>query len=71
MAYGLLAMSLNLLVGLTGLVSFGHAAYFASGAYMFGLLMQTGQVSIPRRDAGDGRSARPCSPSSSARSACG
>lgn len=47
MAYGLLATSLNLLVGLTGLVSFGHAAYFASGAYMFGLLMQTGKVSIP------------------------
>jgi branched-chain amino acid transport system permease protein len=47
MAYGLLAMSLNLLIGLTGLVSFGHAAYFASGAYMFGLLMQSGRVSIP------------------------
>jgi branched-chain amino acid transport system permease protein len=47
MAYGLFAMSLNLLVGLTGLVSFGHAAYFASGAYVFGLLMQSGRVSIP------------------------
>ncbi|WP_235913866.1 branched-chain amino acid ABC transporter permease [Teichococcus coralli] len=46
-AYGLLAMSLNLLVGLTGLVSFGHAAYFASGAYVFGLLMQSGAVSVP------------------------
>lgn len=46
-AYGLLAMSLNLLVGFTGLVSFGHAAYFASGAYAFGLLMQSGRVSIP------------------------
>lgn len=46
-AYGLLAMSLNLLVGFTGLVSFGHAAYFASGAYIFGLLMQSGAVSIP------------------------
>lgn len=46
-AYGLLAMSLNLLVGFTGLVSFGHAAYFASGAYIFGLLMQSGDVSIP------------------------
>lgn len=47
MAYGLLAMSLNLLVGLTGLVSFGHAAFFASGAYIFGLLMQSGKTSIP------------------------
>ncbi len=47
MAYGLLAMSLNLLIGLTGLVSFGHAAYFATGAYTFGLLMQSGRVSIP------------------------
>src|ERR1700712_3208887 len=46
-AYGLLAMSLNLLVGLTGLVSFGHAAYFVSGAYMLGLLMQSGRFSIP------------------------
>lgn len=47
MAYGLLALSLNLLTGYTGLVSFGHAAYFASGAYTFGLLMQAGIVSIP------------------------
>lgn len=46
-AYGLLAMSLNLLVGFTGLVSFGHAAYFASGAYVFGLLMQSGRVAVP------------------------
>jgi len=45
--FGLLAMSLNLLIGTTGLVSFGHAAYFAMGAYTFGLLMQTGQWSIP------------------------
>ena len=46
-AYGLLALSLNLLIGLTGLVAFGHAAFFASGAYMFGLLMQSHAVSIP------------------------
>lgn len=46
-AYGLLAMSLNLLVGLTGLVSFGHAAWFATGAYIFGLLMQRTGLPIP------------------------
>lgn len=46
-AFGLLAMSLNLITGYTGLVSFGHAAYFAGGAYSFGLLMQSGTVSIP------------------------
>lgn len=46
-AYGLLAMSLNLLVGLTGLVAFGHAIFFASGSYTFGLLMQSGAVSVP------------------------
>lgn len=39
-AYALLAMSLNLLIGFTGLVSFGHAAYFAFGGYTFGLLLQ-------------------------------
>ncbi|MCP1337252.1 branched-chain amino acid ABC transporter permease [Futiania mangrovi] len=40
-AYGLLAMSLNLLIGFTGLVSFGHAAFFAFGGYTFGLLLQS------------------------------
>ena len=45
--FGLLAMSLNLLIGTTGLVSFGHAAYFGMGAYSFGLLMQSGGWSIP------------------------
>ena len=45
--FGLLALSLNLLIGSAGLVSFGHAAYFGMGAYSFGLLMQTGTWSIP------------------------
>lgn len=44
---GLFATSLNLLIGFTGLVSFGHAMFYASGAYGFGLLMQTGHYSIP------------------------
>jgi len=39
-AFGLLATSLNLLIGYTGLVSFGHAAFFAFGGYTFGLLLQ-------------------------------
>ena len=34
-------MSLNLLLGTTGLVSFGHAAYFGIGAYTCGILMKT------------------------------
>ena len=38
--WALFAMSLNLLVGYSGLVSFGHAAYFGIGAYTTGLLMK-------------------------------
>jgi branched-chain amino acid transport system permease protein len=37
----LFAVSLNLLLGYTGLVSFGHAAYFAIGAYTCAILMKT------------------------------
>ncbi len=33
MALGLFVMSLDLLIGVTGLVSFGHAAFFGLGAY--------------------------------------
>ena len=39
--WALFATSLNLLVGYTGLVSFGHAAYFGIGAYTTGILMKT------------------------------
>ncbi|SDG15019.1 MULTISPECIES: branched-chain amino acid ABC transporter permease [Thalassobaculum] len=53
-AAGLLAMSLNMLIGYTGLVSFGHAAFFALGGYIFGLLLQSqaftgamGAASVP------------------------
>jgi len=38
---GLFATSLNLLLGTTGLVSFGHAAYFAIGAYVCAIAMKT------------------------------
>ena len=37
----LFAASLNLLLGTTGLVSFGHVAYFGIGAYVCAILMKT------------------------------
>lgn len=36
--FGIAATSLNLLLGYTGLISMGHAAYFAMGGYTAGLL---------------------------------
>jgi branched-chain amino acid transport system permease protein len=44
--YALFALSLNLLLGVTGLVSFGHVAYFGVGAYVCGILMRTYGVSF-------------------------
>ncbi|MBB4256235.1 MULTISPECIES: branched-chain amino acid ABC transporter permease [unclassified Bradyrhizobium] len=46
-AYGLFATSLNLLVGYTGLTSFGHGMFFGLGAYSFGLIMQKLGVPVP------------------------
>ncbi|MFN3746689.1 MAG: branched-chain amino acid ABC transporter permease [Hyphomicrobiaceae bacterium] len=46
-AFALFATSLNLLVGFTGMVSFGHGMFFGFGAYAFGLCMQRLGVSIP------------------------
>src|SRR3989304_4818192 len=37
--YGLYALGFNLLYGYTGLLSFGHAAYFGLGAYGTGLAL--------------------------------
>jgi branched-chain amino acid transport system permease protein len=36
--YGVLAMSLDIILGYTGLASLGHAAYFGLGAYSVGIL---------------------------------
>ncbi len=38
MIFGIAAMSLDLLLGYTGLASFGHAAFFGLGAYAAGLI---------------------------------
>ncbi len=45
--YGLAAMGLNLLLGFTGGLSFGHAAYFGLGAYGVGMLLKYGPPSVP------------------------
>lgn len=51
-AFGLFATSLNLLVGYTGMISFGHGMFFGLGAYGFGLIMQRTGVPIPVAFAG-------------------
>ena len=69
-AYGLFATSLNLLVGYTGMMSFGHGMFFGLGAYGFGLMMQKTGVSCSggiRCNVGDQRLSLP---SSLAPSAC-
>ena len=38
--FGMLAMALDILMGYTGLVSFGHAAFFGLGAYTMAVLLQ-------------------------------
>jgi branched-chain amino acid transport system permease protein len=47
LVYGLFALGFNLLYGYTGLLSFGHAAYFGLGAYGAGIaLARIGWTSI-------------------------
>ena len=46
-AMALFATSLNLLVGNTGLVSFGHGMFYGLGAYAFALMMQMTEFSLP------------------------
>lgn len=46
-AFAIFATSLNLLVGYTGLVSFGHGLFYGLGAYSFALMMQKLGTSTP------------------------
>jgi branched-chain amino acid transport system permease protein len=44
--FGAIAMSLDLLMGYTGLVSFGHAAFYGLGAYATAILLERGVESL-------------------------
>src|SRR5262249_30565831 len=44
--FGTVAMALDLLMGYTGLVSFGHAAFFGLGAYASAIVLERGIVSL-------------------------
>jgi branched-chain amino acid transport system permease protein len=46
LVFGAVAMSLDLLIGYTGLVSFGHAAFFGLGAYSAAVLLERGVLSL-------------------------
>ncbi len=45
--FALAAMGLNVLLGFTGVLSFGHAAYFGLGAYGAGLMLKYAVASTP------------------------
>ena len=47
LVFGLVAMSFNILLGFTGVMSFGHAAYFGLGAYGAGLTLKYVTASTP------------------------
>ena len=58
----ILAMSLDVLLGYTGLASLGHAAYFGVAAYAVGILTtqyQMGFVDVLRRRRGARRAVPP------------
>src|SRR5690606_33308764 len=42
LVFAIFAVSLNLVLGVAGLPSLGHAAFFGTGAYAVGLLVQGG-----------------------------
>ena len=46
LVFGAIAMSLDLLMGYTGLVSFGHAAFYGLGAYAAAVLLERGVLSL-------------------------
>ena len=47
LCFSLFALAFNLLIGYTGLLSFGHAMFFGFAAYVAGYLTKIGTVSLP------------------------
>ncbi|MCY1254226.1 urea ABC transporter, permease protein UrtC [compost metagenome] len=47
MCFAIFAGAFNLLIGFTGLLSFGHAAFFGGSAYITGYLIASKNVSVP------------------------
>ncbi|MFH1481221.1 MAG: branched-chain amino acid ABC transporter permease [Pseudomonadota bacterium] len=45
--FGLFAMSLDILLGYTGMISFGHAAYFGVGAYASAIMLLQFNLPLP------------------------
>src|SRR2546425_9865694 len=68
--YALAATSLNLILGYGGMISFGHAAFFGTGAYVSSILLSEGVASAwigwPAADAGS----RPSAPAYGAGAVC-
>lgn len=46
-AFGIFAMSYDLLIGYTGIVSFGHAMFFGTGAYAVAIVLSKTGVAQP------------------------
>ena len=46
LVYAIFALGYNLLLGYTGWLSFGHAAFFGLGAYATGLLLVKAHASV-------------------------
>ena len=68
LCYAIFACAFNLLLGYTGLLSFGHAAYFATAAYTTGWLVRSAGLAARARRRSPASPSRRCSASSSASS---
>ena len=47
--YVMLALGLNIVVGYAGLLDLGYVAFFAVGAYLYGLLSSPHLIPVPPR----------------------